>query len=162
MAKLGINAKLYRNTGTYEATNLSEVTLISDLTVNVVWDEAPADARESRVKQVLKTMLGLDITGRMKKKPLDANYEAFMNALLSDDTMDLFVLDGDFSTVGVRGWRADFLVFSGTEDQAMSNSLYEDLVLKPFVEDHGILAVKVEAGPTFTYSTPGVDGGTFT
>ena len=162
MPKLGINAKLYRNTGSYEATSLSEVTLISDLAVNVTWDEAPADARESRVKQVVKTMLGLEITGRIKKKQTDANYLAFMSAMLSDDLLDLFVLDGAFDIVGVEGWRADFLVFSGSEDQAMANSLYVDFTLKPFIEDHEVKAIRVAAGPAFTYSIPGADGATFT
>lgn len=161
MSRLDINAKLYRNTGTYGAPILSEVSLISDLSVTVAWDEASADARESRIKQFRKTLLGLDFTGRLKKKIGDANYEAIMDAMLSDATLDLFILDGDKDTVGVRGWRCDAQIFSASEDQALGNVLYEDIIIKPSLETNPPKAVKVAAGPTFTYSIPGPNGGVF-
>jgi hypothetical protein len=161
MAKLGLNAKLYRNTSTYEAPSWSEVTLISDLSVNPSWDEADASARESRVKQSVKTLMALEVSGRLKKKPLDGNYEAFMDALLSDDVLDLLVLDGDKDTEGNRGWRCDFQVFSANEDQGMGNALYEEISLKPSITDHAAKAARIGSGGSLTYSVPGEDGGTF-
>jgi hypothetical protein len=161
MGKLGINAKAYRNTGSYNAPVWSELTLISDLSVNPAWDEASADARESRIKQVRKTMMGLEVTGRMKKKPLDTNYEAFMNALNSDDVLDLLILDGPRETEGSRGYRFDAQVFGGTEDQAMGNVLYQDFAIKPSLETNPPKAVKVAAGGVLTYAIPGAAGGTF-
>lgn len=161
MGKLAINAKLYRNTASYEAPSWSEVTLIGNLRQGTAWKEAPADARESRVEQVLKSMLGLEWTGQLKKKPGNANYEAFMDAALSEDALDLLILDGDKDTENVRGWRVDALIFDNSEDQALPNTLYQDLRIKPYVADHAALAVKVAAGPTLTYSAPGPDGGDF-
>lgn len=158
---IGLNAKAYRNTGSRESPTLSEMTLISDLSVNPAWDEADASARESRIKQSVKTLLMLDITGKMKKKPGDANYEALMDAMLSDGVLELFILDGDKDTVGVRGWRADFQVFSTNEDQSMTNVLFEEFSLKPSITSYAPRAVKVAAGPTLTYSIPGTSGGTF-
>src|SRR4051812_29841402 len=110
---LGILAKVYRNTGSYGSPTWSECALFSDVSVSPAWDEGSADARESRIKQVRKTMMGLDVTGKMKKKIDDANYEAFMNALLSDAVLDVLVLDASKETVGSRGWRFDAQVFSG-------------------------------------------------
>lgn len=162
MAKLGMNAKLYwRSAGTYGSPTWTEVTLISDLSIDVTWDEADASARESRITQTVKTMLPLSFTARLKKKPLEATYEAFMNALLSDGSLDLLILDGDKATEGVRGWRCDCQVFAGSEDQAMGNVLFEDMTLKPSITDNLVYAVKVAGGGTLTYSTPGVTGGTF-
>lgn len=162
MAKIGLNAKLYwRSAGSYASPTWTEATLISDLTVNPTWDEADASARESRIKQTVKTLLALEINGRLKTKPLDATWEAFMNAMLSDGTLDLLVLTGDKAVEGNRGWRADFQVFSGSQDQSMANALYEDLVLKPSVETNAVLAVKVAAGGVLTYSVPGENGGVF-
>lgn len=159
---LGILAKVYRNTGSYGSPTWSECALFSDVNVSPAWDEGSADARESRIKQVRKTMLGLEVTGKMKKKIADANYEAFMNALLSDAVLDVLVLDGPKETEGVRGWRFDAQVFTGTEDQAMNvGALYVDLKLAPSLDTNAPLAVKVAAGPTLTFSTPGASGGSF-
>lgn len=162
MGLLGINAKLYyRSAGSYASPTFTENSLISDLSQSVAWDEADADARESRVHQKLKSMLGLEWTGKMKKKHGDSTYLAFMDALLSDGTLDLLILDGDKDIEGSDGWRIEGQVFSGTEDQGMGNALYIDIKIVPFVGDNPPLAVRVGAGPALTYATPGVDGSTF-
>lgn len=162
MAKLGLNAKLYwRSAGSYEAPTWTEVDILSDVSINQTWDEADASTRESRIRQTVKTLMALEISATMKKKPGDAAYAALMDAFLSDDTLDLLVLDGDKDTEGTRGWRADFLCFGGTEDQAMDNALFMELTFKPSIEDNPPKAVLVAAGPTLTYSEPGVDGGIF-
>lgn len=162
MAKLGINAVIYwRSAGSYGSPTWTAVDIISDLAVNPSWDEADASSRESRIKKSVKTVLGLEFSGRMKKKPDNAAYEAFMNAMLSDDALDVLVLDDDKDTVGARGWRCDVQVFSANEDQGMSTALYEDIVLKPTCSDNAAKAVLVGAGPALTYSTPGTAGGTF-
>lgn len=158
---IGLNAKAYRNTNTYESPTWSEMTLISDLTVNPSWDEADASARESRIKQTVKTLMNLDINGRMKKKLGDDNYDALMDAMLSDDVLDLLILDGDRETENVRGWRADFQVFSANEDQAMGNVLFEEFTLKPSITEHNPKAVLVNGSGDLTYSEPGENGGTF-
>jgi hypothetical protein len=157
---IGLNAKAYRNTGNYNTPTWSEITLISDLTVNPTWEEADASARESRVKQTVKTMINVEITGRLKKKPGDTNYEAIMNAALSDDALDMLVLDDTNTTNNARGWRMDAQIFSVSEDQSMSNYMYEDIRILPSITTNPVKAVLVTGG-NLTYSTPGTTGGTF-
>jgi len=111
MAKIGIKCVLYRNTGTNGSPSWSAVTVIADLTANTTWDKGPADSRSSRIKKSVKTMLGLTFSGTMKKTPDDANYEAFMNAIIADSVLDLLILDGPSTTNGVRGWRIDVQIF---------------------------------------------------
>lgn len=160
--KLGINCKAFRNTATYEAPTWSEMTNISDLTIAQSWDTADANARESRIKQALKTLFDVSVTGKFKKRPLDANYEAIMDALIGDPgIIDLLVLDGPIDEEGVRGWRFDAQVTTGGEDQGLTVALYEDITFMPNLADHNPLAVRVDSGGGLTYSTPGVDGGTF-
>ena len=161
MPLLGINAKCYRNTSSYGAPNWSEITQISDLSINPTWDKGDASARESRIKQNVKTMMDLEITAKVKKRIGDANYEAIMDALVSDNVLDLLVLDASKETVGARGWRIDAQIFSATEDQAMGNVLYEDITISPSLESNPPKAVKVGAGPALTYSTPGANGASF-
>lgn len=151
MGKLAINAKLYRNTGSYVSPVLTEVPLVSDGTLNIAWDEGQADARESRVHQVLPTMLALDFTFRLKKKPLDTNYEAIMDLFVSGAAEDWFMLDGPKDAEGTRGVRFDACVFSANEDQSLPNVLYEDMVAKPELTTNPVKAVRVATGGSLTY-----------
>lgn len=161
MAQLAINAKLYRNTGTYGSPVLSAVDLVSDGTLTMAWDEATADARESRVHQIVKSLLSVEFSFKLKKKPTDANYEALMNLFLNDNSEDLFILDGPSTTEGVRGVRFDGQILSATEDQSLANVLYEDMVTKPVIGGNPVLAVRVDTGGALTYSPFGTGGGTF-
>ena len=156
--KLGIKAKLYYNDGTYESPDWVELSLVSDLTVNPTWDESEANDRSSRIKRSAKTLLGLEISGMLKKKPLDDGYELMMNAMVGDDVLDLLILDGQNDTEGVRGWRCDFQVFSASEDQGLSTVIYEAFTLKPTCSDHTPYAVRVAAGPTLEYHSGGGEG----
>lgn len=150
MAKLGINAVVYHNSGTYGTPVWDVISCVSDLAVNPAWDEADGSSRGSRVKASAKTQLGLEITGKLKVSDTDAGYEVFADALLSDEALDLMILNGDKTANGVRGWRGDFQVFSAVQDQAMANVLYDDIVLKPTVSDNPVKSVLVAAGaPTF-------------
>lgn len=155
MAKLGIKSVLYRNTGTHGSPTWTAVTAIADLQQETTWDTADASSRASRIKKNAKTMLGLSWSGRLKKKPGDAGYEALMNALVSDEVLDLLILDGPATEVNSRGWRCDCQVTAANEDQAMANALYEDITITPCDSDNEPKAAKVGAGPAVQYATPG-------
>lgn len=154
MPKLGVTSKLYRNTNTYGSPTWTEVTCISDLAVNAAWDEADASSRASRVKQQSKTMMGLEITGKAKVSDTDAGFLAIWAALHSDTPLDCLVLNGAKDSNGVRGYRCEFNVFSGNEDQAMANTPYLDFTLKPAASDNFAAYVVVSAGaPVLTTIT---------
>jgi len=155
--RLGINAKMYLGGGSWT----TEGTVMNELSVNPSWEKGPADSKESRVKRSMKTMLGLTISGTMKKKPGDAFYEAVMDALVSDNVLNVLVLDGSKDEDGSRGWRFDAQVFEGTEDQGSGSTLYVSVSFEPTDSDTPPQAVLV-SGSSLTYSTPGVDGDTFT
>lgn len=151
MSKLGISAVLYRNTASYGTPTWTAVTCVSDLAINPAWDEADGSTRGSRVKASAKTLLGLEITGKLKVDGADEGYAAIADALLSDTPLDLMILDGGSTTNDVRGWRADFHVFSASQDQAMANVLFDDIVLKPAVSANPTKSVVVASGaPVFS------------
>lgn len=154
MPKLGITSKVYRNTNIYASPTWVEMTCISDLAVNAAWDEADGSSRVGRVKQSAKTLMGLEITGKALVSDTAADYLALWNAIHSDTPLDLLILNGAKDSNGVRGYRADFHVFSGSEDQAMANQLYLDITLKPAVSDNPTKTAVVSAGaPAFTAIT---------
>lgn len=151
MPKLGVTSKIYLNTGTYGTPVWDELTCVSDLAVNAAWDEADGSSRASRVKQASKTLMALEITGRAKVSDTGTDFIAIWEAIHSDTPLDLMILNGGSTSNGVRGYRGDFNVFSGSEDQAMANELFLDFVLKPATSDNPTkYAVVASGAPVFT------------
>lgn len=148
---LGILSKVYRNTGSYGSPTWTEVTLVSDVTVTPSWDKGDGSVRASRVKQSAKTQMGLEMSVKIRVDLTDAGYLAFLSGLHSDTLLDLMILDGPSTTNGVQGYRADFGVFSGSEDQSMGAVLYRDFSIEPGVSSNPAKSVTVSAGaPVFS------------
>lgn len=151
MAKTGIKCKLYLNTATYGSPTWTEINFISDLSVNAVWDEVDGSVRGSRVKASAKSLLGLELAGKIRASDSDANYTTIIEAMLSDGALDLMVLNGAKDANGTRGYRADFNVFGASEDQSMGVVVFNDITLKPSISTHLPHAVVVTAGaPVFS------------
>jgi len=149
--KLGILSKIYRNTGSHGGPNWSEIDKVSDIAVKPTWKEGDGSTRSSRVEKMAKTMLALEITGKIRVSNTDANYIALWQAAHTDDVVDLLVLNGPMNENGVRGYRADFQVFSAPEDQAMNIVLFMDFTLKPAPSDNEPQKVVVSGGaPGYT------------
>lgn len=130
-AKLGIKCVAYYNTGTYGTPVWTAITCINDFTQSVEWDEAEVLYRGTRVKQAVKTLLGLSWSGKLKVSDTDTAYQAIMAALVSDSTLDMMILNGDKTTNNVIGYRCDVQVFSATEDQGTGVVLYDEVKFKP-------------------------------
>lgn len=154
--QLACLAKLYfRSGGNYEAPTWLEANEVMNLTVTPAWDSADANSRAQRTKFSAKTILGLEISGSIKKKPDDAAYEMIMDAMISDAVIDVLCLDGPMDEPGVRGWRADVQVHETPEDQSLGNVLYDDFTLKPY-PSQPLKAVYVGGTGDIEYTLPGV------
>src|SRR5690242_19983442 len=111
MSLLGINSKLYRNTGTWDSPVWAEITGISDLSRSGSWNKATYTTRRSRIEVARKTTLGLTITGKAEVDPDDDGYNALYAAFLDgDNPIDLMVLQGPEDQNGVTGFRAEWYV----------------------------------------------------
>lgn len=143
---LGINAKFYRNTGSRNSPTWVEITLISDLAVDPTWEEGDGSVRATPVKQFAKTQLALVINGKCRVDLTDAGYLALKAALLSTSSIDLLILDGLGTTNGVTGWRCDWHVFGGKEDQGLGNVLFMEFTLKPAVSSNLPQSAAVSGG----------------
>lgn len=153
MSKLGIEAVVYRNTGSYGSPTWSEVTRISDFTPNEKWDVAEIMIRLARVKFGAKTTLDIGFTGKLLRDDDDANYLAFVDAARSpDDVVDLLILDGPNDVVGSIGVRADYQITDNTGSQNPGDVLYMDLNGVPYPTANSPSFAEVEAGPTITYT----------
>jgi hypothetical protein len=133
MPKLGITSALYyRSSGNFGTPTWTALTDIGDLAVNAQWDVAEANTRASRIKSESKTLLGLEVTGRLKSQDASASYNAVVEAFLSGTSnIDILVLDGTNTTNGSRGFRFEAVVTQANQDQALTNALFLDLRFAP-------------------------------
>jgi hypothetical protein len=149
--KLGLKAKLYRNTGSYSSPTWSAIGLIGDLTVTPEWDEAEGNVRDTTVKSVAKTLLGIEISGRVRVSNTDPGYLALRDAFYATTPIDLMILNGAQDENGSHGWRCDWHVMAFTEDQGLTNVIYADFSLKPAVsENPHNRAVVTSGAPVYT------------
>jgi hypothetical protein len=151
--KLGIDSKLYRNTGNYNTPTWTSIDAVRDFTQNVAYDTVEAPSRESRVKSMAKTLVDISGSGSVKVSDTDAGYIALWDALISSTTeLDILVLNGDSTTNGARGFRYDAIVTQGNEDQAITNALYMDFEVHPsaFATNAMKSAVVAAGAPVFT------------
>lgn len=131
-SRLGIDSKVYRNTGTYGSPTWVAIDLVRDVQVNPSWNRSDGSSRASKVMAEAKTQLALALTLSVKVSLTDTGYIALMDSFVDPDgVIDLMILNGGNTTNGVEGWRADFGVFTASEDQSIGNVLYRDFEIAP-------------------------------
>lgn len=147
-AKLGLKCVAYLNSASYATPTWTAVVAVSDWKVSAPWDEGDASTRESRLKLALKTLLGLEISGKLRNSNSgDNNYTTIMAALVTDAQLDMMILNGNENTNGVSGFRASFQVFDGSEDQGLGAVVFDEIKLKPTPNaDSNYNSVLVTAG----------------
>jgi hypothetical protein len=151
--KPGFACVAYLNTNTYASPSWSPITAISDFNVAPKFDAADAPSRISRIKLTIKTLMALEIGGKLKASDVnDANYTTIRAALITDVALDLMILNGSSSTNGATGFRCGFQVHDATEDQGLGVQVYDDVVFKPCPNTDGNYnSVLVATGaPVFT------------
>jgi hypothetical protein len=154
--KLGIKAKIYRNTGTYGSPTWTHLALVRDCTVNAPWDIVDASTRSHRVKLNAKTMMGLTIGISMRKDDLDAGAVAILAAAMEDTVIDMLILDGPITTEGSTGYRSHFIVNPTGEDQGPGAALYPTYDLLPAYSSEGDPKyITVGSASALTPSDPG-------
>lgn len=131
--KHGIDASCYINIGIYATPAWAELDLFSNVTPNGGWDAADILIRRSHVKYGAKTVIDISFTGKMLCDDSDSNYQLLIASWQDiNGTVDLLVLDGPVEVSGSFGYRADFQITAGGQDQPVDDVLYRDFEAKPF------------------------------
>jgi hypothetical protein len=152
---LGINAKVYRNTGTWGSPTWTEVPEFESVQIDPRYTEGESNSRDSRFARGKLTLAGCSATARLKVKPGNTNFESLMDAFALATAVDLLILDGPRTTVGSRGIRAEFNLMAAGDDQGITSRLYRDLALNLNDSDNLPKWAKVVTGPTIQYAEPG-------
>ena len=130
--KLSINAKLYRNTGTYVSPTWTEMTNVGDLTLGDSFDEANVTRRGSNgFTETEPTLRNLELSFQTFNIAADADFIALLGAHTGRTSLDIAIMDGPIATAGSRGVRANFKVTSFNRNQNLADAQGFDVTMKP-------------------------------
>jgi hypothetical protein len=132
--KLGLEGKLYRNTGTWEQPTWLEIEHIKDLALNLEKGEWDASLRSGGgVREFIGTLRDYPIEFGMKWDPQeDPDCDFLLSVFLDEeDVVDIICLDGPITTSGSQGPRFLADVFGFNQNQALEEGMMLDVGLKP-------------------------------
>lgn len=139
MAKnfFGIDAKLYRNTGTFGSPVWNEVPNCKDLGISLEAAEADVTTRESGGwEAVLSALKKATIDWKMVYDTTDADWTAFRDAFLNRTSIELLILDGAVGTSGSQGLRVSVAVLNFGRTENLEEALITEVSVKPTRADN--------------------------
>lgn len=131
MTKIGLDCKLYRNTGTYASPVWNEIVNVADVTVQLSKGEADTSTRASKWKTRKGTLKDASIDFQLKYVAGDTDFSALLSSYTDNTSVELLALDGPIGTVGSQGLRAVCEVFNFQHGQALENAVMFDVSAKP-------------------------------
>ena len=130
--KLGLDAKLFRNTGTYGTPTWNEITNVRDVTLNLEAGEADVTTRGNNGwRATVATLKDGSIEFEMVWDSADDDFTAIRDAFLNKTAVELAVLDGDVLTTGSQGLRASFMVTSFSRNEPLEEAITVSVTMKP-------------------------------
>jgi hypothetical protein len=130
--RLGMDAKLYRNTGTYAAPTWVEVSNVKDVTLNLEKGEADVTTRANNGwRATVGTLKDASIEFQMVWDTLDAGFDANRQAFFDNTPLEFAVMDGDITDPDSEGLRATFDIFNFTRNEALEEAIMVDVSIKP-------------------------------
>lgn len=146
-AKAGMQAKLYRNTATFETPTWALVPNVKDLTLNLEKGQADVTTRANNGwKASVGTLKDAGIEFEMVWDTEDEGFAAIRDAYLNDTPLELAVMDGDITTAGSEGLRAAFVVTNFSRKEPLEEGISVSVTLKVAYSEHAPEWMTVAAG----------------
>jgi len=135
--KLGMDAKLYRNTGDYATPVWVEVSNVKDVTLNLEKGEADVTTRANGGwRATVGTLKDASIEFQMVWDTVDAGFDAIRQAFFNNTALEFAVMDGDITDPDSEGLRATFDIFNFTRNEALEEAILVDVSIKPTYADN--------------------------
>jgi hypothetical protein len=131
MIKLGLDAKAYRNSGTYAAPAWSEMTDAQEVTLNLEGAEAEVPRRGSVWRKRLLGLLDGSVEFQVLYDGADGDFQAIRDAFLGREVIDLAFADGDIATAGTQYLRSEWYVTSFTRNEPLEEALTYSVTVRP-------------------------------
>ena len=139
---LGLNCKLYRNTGTHASPVWDLITNVKDVTLDMSTDVADVSNRGgSGFRSEVPTLSNFKSTFQMVYNPEDTDQTAIGAAWLAKDTIEFMWLDGLESVAGSKGWMATCIVSNYSSTENLEEAKMIDVELSNAYSDYAPVQV---------------------
>jgi len=130
--KLGLDAKIFRNTGTYAAPVWNEIKNVRDVTLSLETGEADATTRGNNGwRATVATLKDGSVEFDMVWDSADDDFTAIRDAFLNKTALEMAVLDGDVAAAGSQGLRASFMVTNFSRNEPLEEAITASVTVKP-------------------------------
>ena len=130
--KLGMSAKLYRNSGSYESPDWEEMPAIKDVTLNLETGEADLTTRgNAGWRATIATIKDGSVEFEAIWDSDDAGFTALRTAYFENSSIEVAVMDGDIEEAGSEGLRATMSVTNFSRNEPLEEAITASITLKP-------------------------------
>ena len=130
--RLGLDAKLYRNAGSFAVPTWTEVKNVRDLTLNLEAGEADVTTRANAGwRATVATLKDASVEFEMVWDSADPDFAAYRDAFLNTTAIEVAVMDGDIVTSGSQGLRATCMVTKFSRNEALEEAITVSVTIKP-------------------------------
>lgn len=129
---LGLDAKLYRNTGTYATPVWDEITNVRDLTLPLTHGEADATTRGNGGWEAIVTALKkASVDFESVWDTADTDFAALLAAWVARTVIEFAIMDGDITVPGKQGLRASCQVVNIDRAEPLDGVQMASVSIKP-------------------------------
>lgn len=130
--KLGMEAKLFRNTGDYASPTWVEMQNVKDLTLNLEAGEADATTRgNAGWRATIAALKDGSIEFEMIWDTADADFTAIKDTFFGSTDLEFAVMDGDVAASGSQGLRATMSITNFSRSEALEEAISVSVTAKP-------------------------------
>ena len=129
--KLGLDAKLFRNTGTYSTPVWNEIANVRDVTLNIEAGEADVTTRNNNGwRATVATLMDASLEFEMVWDSTDDDFAAIRDAFLNRTPIELAVMDGPMAS-GAQGLRASMAITKFNRNEPLEEAMTVSVTAKP-------------------------------
>ena len=130
--RLGMEARLYRNTAVYATPTWVEVANVKDVTLNLEKGEADVTTRANNGwRATVGTLKEASIEFQMVWDTDDEGFAAIQAAFFANTPIEFAVMSGPMTDPESEGLRATCDIFSFTRNEALEEAIMVDVSIKP-------------------------------
>ena len=134
--RLGLEAKLYRNTADPGTPTWEEMPNVRDLTLNIEASEADVTTRgNAGWRATLAALKDGSIEFEMVWDTQDAGFTAIRQAFFGNTGIEFAVMDGDITVVGSQGLRALMAITNFSRSEPLEEAITVSVTAKPTYSD---------------------------
>jgi len=131
--KLGMDCKLYRNTGTYGTPVWNLVDNCRDVTLSLEAAESDVTTRgNAGWKATVATLRDAGLEFEMVWDSADADFTDFQTKFLTNATLEMLILDGvETVASGSQGLRATMMITKFSRKESLAEAVMTSVTMKP-------------------------------